>query len=84
MEKPCPENRKRRRKGMGRTAPPEVVLIFRGTHQVMSAEKNLKREGVPTKLIPVPGQLSSDCGFAIRILPPDKGRAKEVLRNNFV
>jgi len=46
---------------------------------VMSAEKNLKREGVPTKLIPVPGQLSSDCGFAIRILPPDKGRAKEVL-----
>lgn len=64
---------------MGRTASPEVILIFRGTHQVMSAEKNLKREGVPMRLIPVPRPLSSDCGFAIRIVLPDKGRAKEVL-----
>jgi hypothetical protein len=45
----------------------------------MSAEKNLKREGVPMRLIPVPRRLSSDCGLAIRIVLPDKGRAKEVL-----
>ncbi|TFG60396.1 MAG: DUF3343 domain-containing protein [Deltaproteobacteria bacterium] len=64
---------------MGRTASPEVILIFRGTHQVMSAEKNLKREGVPMRLIPVPRRLSSDCGLAIRIVLPDKERAKEVL-----
>jgi hypothetical protein len=64
---------------MGRTTPPEVILIFRGTHQVMSAEKNLRREGVPVKLIPVPKRLSSDCGFALRILLPDKGRAREIL-----
>jgi hypothetical protein len=64
---------------MGRTASPEVILIFRGTHQVMSAEKNLKRKGVPMRLIPVPRRLSSDCGLAIRIVLPDKGRAKEVL-----
>jgi len=46
---------------------------------VMSAEKNLKREGVPMRLIPVPRRLSSDCGLAIRIVLPDKERAKEVL-----
>ena len=64
---------------MGRGAPPEVILIFRGTHQVMSAEKNLKKAGVPMRLIPVPRRLTSDCGLAIRILPPDRDRAREVL-----
>lgn len=64
---------------MGRAAPPEVVLIFRGTHQVLSAEKNLKRAGVPMRLIPVPRRLTSDCGLAIRIFPPDKARARQVL-----
>jgi hypothetical protein len=64
---------------MGRTAPPEVVLIFRGTHQVMSAEKNLKRAGVPMRLIPVPRRLTSDCGLAIRISHPDRDLARKVL-----
>jgi len=64
---------------MGRGAPPEVILIFRGTHQVMSAEKNLKKAGVPMRLIPVPRRLTSDCGLAIRISPPDRNRAREVL-----
>ncbi len=64
---------------MGKADTPEIVLIFRGTHQVMSAEKNLRKAGVPTTLIPVPKQLSSDCGFAIRIFLPDRDRAREVL-----
>lgn len=57
----------------------ELVLIFRGTHQVMSAEKWLKKGGVPMRLIPVPRRLSSDCGLAIRIPAAAGGRAKEIL-----
>jgi hypothetical protein len=64
---------------MGRGASPEVILIFRGTHQVMSAEKNLKKAGVPMRLIPVPRRLTSDCGLAIRISSTDRICAKEVL-----
>ncbi len=64
---------------MARAVPPEVILIFRGTHQVMSAEKILKGGGVPMRLIPVPRRLTSDCGLAIRIFPPDKVRARKVL-----
>lgn len=64
---------------MGRNPPPELVLIFRGTHQVMSAEKQLKKAGVPMRLIPVPRRLSSDCGLAIRIFPPARNKAREVL-----
>jgi hypothetical protein len=64
---------------MGRAVPEEIVLIFQGTHQVMSAEKCLKKAKVPMRLIPVPRRLASDCGLAIRIFPPDRNRAKEVL-----
>ena len=64
---------------MGDSSPREMILIFRGTHQVMSAEKHLKRGGVPMRLIPVPRRLTSDCGLAIRINPEEQGRAREVL-----
>jgi len=64
---------------MGAPVPGDVVLIFRGTHQVLSAEKYLKRAGVPMRLIPVPRSLTSDCGLAIWIAPSAKDRARDVL-----
>lgn len=42
-----------------------LVLIFRGTHQVLSAEKAVKGAGVAAKVVPVPRFLSSDCGLAL-------------------
>jgi len=56
-----------------------MILIFRGTHQVMSAEKRLKKGGVAMRLIPVPRRLTSDCGLAIRIPLLERERAREVL-----
>lgn len=64
---------------MDRRGGKEIVLIFRGTHQVMSAEKNLKGAGVPMRLIPVPRRLTSDCGLAIRVQDSDRGRARDAL-----
>jgi len=64
---------------LGRPLLPEMILIFRGTHQVLSAEKHLKKAGVPMRLIPVPKWLTSDCGLAIRIHEGDRGRARAVL-----
>jgi hypothetical protein len=56
-----------------------MILIFRGTHQVLSAEKHLKKGGVSMRLIPVPRRLTSDCGLAIRIPPGERARARKVL-----
>ena len=61
------------------TASPEMILIFRGTHQVLSAEKRLKGAKVPLRLIPVPRRLTSDCGLAIRVPLGEKDRVREVL-----
>lgn len=65
---------------MARSGSPDMILIFRGTHQVLSAEKRLKRGGVAMRLIPVPRRLTSDCGLAIRISPIERERARDILR----
>lgn len=41
------------------------VLIFHSIHKIMKAEKILKKASLDIKLMPVPRQLSSDCGLAI-------------------
>jgi len=62
-----------------RAADPVLILIFRGTHQVLSAEKRLKAGRVPLRLIPVPRHLTSDCGLAIRIPLDHRDRVREIL-----
>ncbi|PLX80749.1 MAG: hypothetical protein C0616_07630 [Desulfuromonas sp.] len=44
----------------------DLVAIFHSVHRVMQAEKALKQARCEMLLIPVPRQLSSDCGLAIR------------------
>ncbi|MFA6147429.1 MAG: DUF3343 domain-containing protein [bacterium] len=64
---------------MTRATDPVLILIFRGTHEVLTAEKRLKGGGVPMRLIPVPRRLTSDCGLAIRIPLDQRDRAREIL-----
>lgn len=47
----------------------DLVAIFHSVHRVMKVEKILKLGGLDILLIPVPRQLSSDCGLAIRYAP---------------
>lgn len=46
----------------------DLVAIFHSIHRVMKAEKLLKQAGREILLIPVPRQLTSDCGLAIRFV----------------
>ncbi len=64
---------------MGAPLTGEIILIFRGTHQVLSAEKHLKKAGVAMRLVPVPRSLTSDCGLAIRVTAAGWDRTREVL-----
>jgi len=44
----------------------DCVAIFHSVHRVMKAEKILTGQHLDILLIPVPRQLSADCGMAIR------------------
>lgn len=42
-------------------------LLFPAIHDVLKAEKKLKSEKIEYELVPVPRQLSSDCGVCIKL-----------------
>ena len=46
--------------------PQYSVMLFKAVSYVLKAEKILKKEGLPHKLIPVPKHISSDCGICLR------------------
>ena len=43
----------------------ELRLIFHSIHNVMLAEELLIKAGVPINMMPVPREISSDCGMCI-------------------
>ncbi len=42
------------------------VILFKSVSYALKAEKILKASGLPHKLIPVPKEISSDCGICLR------------------
>jgi hypothetical protein len=57
----------------------DLVAIFHSIHRVMKAEKILKQQRLDILLIPVPRQLASDCGLAIRMAPEIRTRVWALL-----
>ncbi len=57
----------------------DFVAIFHSIHRVLKAEKILKSAKVDFLLIPVPRQLNSDCGLALRFSPEVRDELLAVL-----
>lgn len=58
-----------------------VILVF-STSYAIKAEQLLNRAGMETKLIPVPRQLSSDCGVCVRFPYEELDSVKVLLEMN--
>jgi len=56
------------------------ILIFHSIHRVMQAEKVLKAAGLDVRLLPVPRQLSSDCGLSLAFCWGDRERLEAELQ----
>ena len=57
----------------------KCVLLFESVYQVMKAEKLLKGKGFTVDLIPVPREISSDCGVAIGLPWEEKSEGSSLL-----
>ena len=55
-----------------------VILVYSTSH-AMRIEKLLAERGITCKLIPVPRQISSDCGVCLRILRDHIEAARETV-----
>ena len=58
-----------------------AIATFHSTHMVLKAEKLLKEAGLEgCGYVPVPSQVSSDCGVTVRFAAAEVARAAELLR----
>ena len=66
---------------MSAAAGAYAIATFHSTHMVLKAEKLLKEAGLEgVRLVPVPSQVSSDCGVTVRFGAADAARAALLLR----
>jgi hypothetical protein len=61
--------------------PQYFVMLFKAVSYVLKAKKILKKEGLPHKLIPVPKNISSDCGICLRFEPAIQNKIEAALLN---
>ena len=57
----------------------EYIALFGSVTRVMKAEKILKSEGIPFKLMPSPRTIPSPCGLAIKVGEAELPDAERVL-----
>lgn len=57
-----------------------AVFLFPSVSHAMKAEKILRCRGIAHKLIPVPRQISEDCGVCLRVGIDQKDQAAAILQ----
>ena len=55
------------------------VVLLPSTSAALRSEKVLIRAGLEVKLIPVPREVSSNCGIAVRFVWPEREQVEAVL-----
>lgn len=72
----------RTRKPRIEKAPAYAVILMHSVHHALAGERALKTSGIRCKLIPVPRELSSDCGVCLRIEAAFVTEAELCLQNS--
>jgi ferredoxin len=62
----------------------EAIILFHSTNYAIWAQNLLKENSIECKMIPVPRDLSSDCGYCVRTSPEDVEQAEKLLEENDV
>ena len=57
----------------------KYLVLFESTHRVIRAERVLEAGRVPYRIVPVPKEISAECGMAIELDGPAASRAAELL-----
>ena len=60
------------------------AVVLEAIHYVIKGEKILKRAGLRIDVIPVPREISSDCGMALRFSCRDRERVEYLLADEDV
>lgn len=68
-----------------RSKPTDLcAAVLEAIHYVIKGEKILKRAGLRIDVIPVPREISSDCGMALEFSCQDRDRVEQLLADQDV
>ena len=58
-----------------------LIVTFYTTSTAMAAEKACQQNGVPGRIIPVPREITSDCGLGWRTAPEHRQRTESLVQS---
>ena len=58
------------------------LATFNSTHSAIRAEKELIAVGIKIKIIPVPTEITANCGLSIKMALEDLEKVRKVLSDN--
>lgn len=64
-----------------REKKPWLIVTFYTTSAAMAAEKVCGEAGLPGRIIPVPREITSDCGLGWRTAPENREKTEALFRN---
>ncbi len=59
-----------------------AVILVESTSQALHIEKLIQKQGIESKMIPVPRHLSSDCGVCVRVNRSSIEKIKQIVREH--
>jgi hypothetical protein len=62
----------------------KCIITFLSVHHALKAEKVLLKEGLAISMIPVPREISSDCGVALKFECEEEASVAKILESNMV
>ncbi len=62
----------------------EAIILFHSTNYAIWTQDLLMENNIICKMIPVPRDLSSDCGYCVRVSPDDLELSEKLLKENDV
>ncbi|MFW5753788.1 MAG: DUF3343 domain-containing protein [Marinilabiliaceae bacterium] len=62
--------------------PDQSLMLFRNVHEVMKADRLLRGKGISCRVVPVPEQISSECGMCLVIDPENSELCCALLKDH--
>ena len=62
----------------------KTIFVFHSTHDAIAAERACLRKGVSCQAIPVPRDITAECGIALEVDGKDKNAAAIVLEKESI
>lgn len=58
-----------------------LILSAESTHLIIQLEKNLLEKDIPCRVIPLPTEISANCGLAVRVETEYTDEIKKIVEN---